>query len=183
MVQMMLRWSAKELGRDWIISLFLQCSPLQLFPRICSIPAVISVSLMLSNCNKTLCTVWFPFVTRICRCSGNNLTLPALEEEKVSRWIRFKDTQTCLDSAFSTPGRPGKDISMSWRAPLYGGKDTDLVVSCRVRAAYGKLLTHRTHSAIAAIIIVTKAILIHFSGFLHSRNGSGFDRGVDSIEP
>lgn len=65
---------------------------------------------------------------------------------------------------------------------LGGGRDdTDLVMSCRVRAACGKLLTHRTHSAITAIIIiVTKAILIHFSGFLHSQNGSGFDRGVDS---
>lgn len=53
MAQMMLRRSAKELGREWIICLFLRCSPLQLFPRICSIPAIISVPLTLSNCYTT----------------------------------------------------------------------------------------------------------------------------------
>lgn len=171
----MLRWSTQEFIRDQIICLFFKCSPPKLFPRSYSTPTIISVPLILSNYYKTH-PAQFDFLPLQGSALALKTVLPqplpaphpafllSLEGEKASRWTTFKATRSCLDSASSKLGDPEtlSDISVSQWSPLYsGGNYTDLTMSCGMGAAYGKLLTYWTCSAIAAIIIVTKAILIH----------------------
>lgn len=186
----MLKWSAK-FRRGRITCLPFKCSLPRLFPRSYSIPNVISVALIFANYCKTHDLVWFPFTIRIATglkmisppaspCPSSIFLSP--EDGKVRGWTSFGNTPawTLPCPSFMTWEHSLTSLSLVIPSAQWG----KLYSPCSVLGAessYGKPLAHCTHSAIAAVIIGTKAVFIH-SRFLHSWNDSGFDRGFDSTE-